>query len=103
MTQKKDDAAGEALPEVPQPQVLRRRAGAVCLREGDCCRVKRGSDVEVTCDRTGRDLTLEVLARILYEEVRARGLAARYYDRGGKATFPVTVADVSRLIRSFAG
>ena len=65
--------------------------------------VKRGSDVEVTCDRTGRDLTLEVLARILYEEVRARGLAARYYDRGGKATFPVTVADVSRLIRSFAG
>ena len=46
--------------------------------------VKRGSDVEVTCDRTGRDLTLEVLARILYEEVRARGLAARYYDRGGR-------------------
>lgn len=65
--------------------------------------VKRGVDVEVTCDRTGRDLTLEVLARILYDEVRARGLAARYYDRGGKATFPVTVADVSRLIRSFAG
>lgn len=64
--------------------------------------VKGGSDVEVTCDRTGRDLTLEVLARILYEEVRARGLAASYYDRGGKATFPVTVADVARLIRSFA-
>ena len=63
--------------------------------------VRGGADVEVTCDRTGRDLTREVLARILYEEVRSRGLAARYYE-GGRASFPVTVADMTRLIRSFA-
>ena len=63
--------------------------------------VRGGSDVEVTCDRTGRDLTREVLARILYDEVRARGLATKYYE-GGRATFPVTVADMTRLIRSFA-
>lgn len=63
--------------------------------------VKGGADVEVTCDRTGRDLTCEVLARILYEEVRERGLAAKYYE-GGRATFLVTVADMTRLIRSFA-
>lgn len=64
--------------------------------------VKGGTDVEVICDRTRRDLTREVLARVLYDEVRARGLAARYYDWAGNATFPVTVADVTRLIRSFA-
>lgn len=34
--------------------------------------VWRGGDVEVTDDRTGRDVTAEVLARALYERVKLR-------------------------------
>jgi polyhydroxyalkanoate synthesis regulator protein len=34
-------------------------------------RVAGGDSVEVTCDRTGRDITLKVLARALYERLNA--------------------------------
>jgi hypothetical protein len=74
--------------------------------------VKKGDAVEMTCDRTGRDLTLEILTRILYEEVRRAGKAgARGAGRivAGKpdVVFRGTVlaglapAEVSRLIRLF--
>ena len=50
--------------------------------------VAEGRQVHVTCDQTGRDLTVESLARALYERVRDR-------EPGPKDPTP---ADFERLI-----
>jgi polyhydroxyalkanoate synthesis regulator protein len=67
--------------------------------------VKRGTDVAMTCDRTGRDLTLEILTRILYEEVRRAGkrVAAGRPGELSKSAVPAgpTPAEVTQLIRLF--
>jgi polyhydroxyalkanoate synthesis regulator protein len=67
--------------------------------------VKKGDDVAMTCDRTGRDLTLEILARILYEEVRLAGRGGRLVNSGlapGKSKLVgITPADLARLVRLF--
>lgn len=67
--------------------------------------VKSGDDVEMTCDRTGRDLTLEILARILYEEVRRAGRGAPLVNSGISPWRPrpagLTPGDLSKLIRLF--
>jgi polyhydroxyalkanoate synthesis regulator protein len=52
--------------------------------------VSGGQSVQVTCDRTGRDITLETLARALYERLKSR-------SKLGELPF-----DVSRLERLFA-
>jgi polyhydroxyalkanoate synthesis regulator protein len=68
--------------------------------------VEGGGDVRMTCDRTGRDLTLEILARILYEEVRGAGRGAPLVNSGfapGKSKLVgITPADLARLVRSFS-
>ena len=65
--------------------------------------VKRGGVVTMTCDRTGRDLTLEILARILYEEVRRVGKVADRAPGSKLAALPKGLAaeDVARLVRLF--
>jgi polyhydroxyalkanoate synthesis regulator protein len=66
--------------------------------------VKRGGEVSMTCDRTGRDLTLEILARILYEEVRGAGKeAAGKPGASPRCLVPagLTPAEISRLVRLF--
>jgi len=67
--------------------------------------VKRGDDVVMTCDRTGRDLTLEILARILYEEVRKAGKKAAAGKSGtlpkGTLLAGLVSSEVSRIIRFF--
>jgi polyhydroxyalkanoate synthesis regulator protein len=67
--------------------------------------VKRGVDVTMTCDRTGRDLTLEILARILYEEVRRDGKRVAsgkpgVLSKSSELARSVT-SEVSRLVRLF--
>lgn len=70
--------------------------------------VKRGDDVVMTCDRTGRDLTLEILTRILYEEVRRAGKVGGESFPGRsrilrKVALPAGLkpVDVARLVRLF--
>ena len=58
------------------------------LELGD--RVAAGEEVKVVCDRTGEDVTLEVLARALYDRLRHR-------DR--KKPAPFEPADLVKLIR----
>jgi polyhydroxyalkanoate synthesis regulator protein len=67
--------------------------------------VKRGVDVEMTCDRTGRDLTPEILARILYEEIRKAGKRAAsgkpgVLSRVTESASTVT-GEIARLVRLF--
>jgi polyhydroxyalkanoate synthesis regulator protein len=64
--------------------------------------VKRGDNVVMVCDRTGRDLTAEILTRILYEEVRRVGksVSGKSGDRP-KGVLGDVSAEVSRLIRTF--
>jgi polyhydroxyalkanoate synthesis regulator protein len=64
--------------------------------------VKRGGNVVMVCDRTGRDLTAEILVRILYEEVRRVGKSCS--GKPGEQFKGVSgelSAEVSRLIRTF--
>jgi polyhydroxyalkanoate synthesis regulator protein len=67
--------------------------------------VKAGEDVEMTCDRTGRDLTLEILARILYEEVRRVGRGVALVNSGLRPRQPrpagLSPGDLARLVRLF--
>jgi polyhydroxyalkanoate synthesis regulator protein len=67
--------------------------------------VKKDCDVLMTCDRTGRDLTLEILARILYEEVRLAGRCGRLVNSGlsprPSRSGGLEPADLARLIRLF--
>lgn len=65
--------------------------------------VKRGDSVSMTCDRTGRDLTLEILARVLYEEVRKTGKSAEPVAGGAgrgqqDAVSPDEVASLVRRV-----
>jgi polyhydroxyalkanoate synthesis regulator protein len=59
--------------------------------------VKRGGEVSMTCDRTGRDLTLEILARILYEEICRVGRSGK--PVASDAVHSLTPRDVVSLIR----
>jgi polyhydroxyalkanoate synthesis regulator protein len=67
--------------------------------------VKGGDSIAMTCDRTGRDLTMEILARILYEEVRLAGRAGRLVNFGlasSKSKLEgIVPSDLARLIRLF--
>ena len=64
--------------------------------------VKVGGNVEMICDRTGRDLTLEILARILYEEVRGRGVRLANSGLSPRSKpAGVSPSDLARLIRLF--
>ena len=63
------------------------------------------SNIRVTCDRTGRDITLETLSRALYERLRLYNESEDDPDRGGgggaveaDSAFPFAVASLTRLI-----
>lgn len=58
--------------------------------------IRRGSDIVVSCDRTGRDLTYETLARIFYEVVKVRARSKVVLDE-----VPFTAAKLTKLIRIF--
>lgn len=51
----------------------------------------KGNDLKVVCDRTGRDLTLETLARALYERLKSR------VDRGDEKD-PFSPRALAKLI-----
>ncbi len=75
----------------------------------DIARVVRGGeDVEMVSDRTGQDLTREILARILYEELRKRGKLAARERVGEPAKFSrreglsgPSASEIARIIRQF--
>jgi siroheme synthase len=75
----------------------------------DIARVVRGGeDVEMVSDRTGQDLTREILARILYEELRKLGKTASREKAGEPAKFVrresssgPAAAEIAKLIRKF--
>jgi len=58
------------------------------------------SNIRVTCDRTGKDITLETLSRALYERLKLHNES----EDGGAAaadsssSFPFTVASLTKLI-----
>ena len=56
-----------------------------------------GDEIEVVCDRTGRDLTFETITRVLYERTRA------YFTvesrKGRFVTEPIPRTAISKFIR----
>ena len=56
-----------------------------------------GAELEVICDRTGRDLTFETLTRVLYE--RTRAYFAVESRKGRFVAEPVARAAISKYIR----
>jgi hypothetical protein len=57
------------------------------------------SNIRVTCDRTGKDITLETLSRALYERLKACAAEAEDGDATDPGlVFPFPVAGLTRLI-----
>lgn len=57
------------------------------------------SNIRVTCDRTGKDITLETLSRALYEQLKMLNDADDDpSDSLGSTSFPFTVASLTKLI-----
>jgi PHB/PHA accumulation regulator DNA-binding domain len=56
-----------------------------------------GEEIEVICDRTGRDLTFETLARTLHE--RTRAYFSSMSRRGRVAEEPIPREAISKLVR----
>lgn len=56
-----------------------------------------GEEIEAVCDRTGRDLTFETLARTLHE--RTRAYFASSAKRGKTSDEPVSREFISRIVR----
>ena len=54
------------------------------------------SNIRVTCDRTGKDITLETLSRALYERLKMLNDADD--DPSCRTPFPFTVASLTKLI-----
>lgn len=54
--------------------------------------------IEVVCDRTGRDLTLETLSRALYERLKDYGDEARFLETGRNKPAPFEAAELVRLL-----
>lgn len=70
--------------------------------------VRSGEDVEMVSDRTGQDLTREILARILYEELRKLGKVTARERVGEPAKLSrkevssgPAASEIARLIRQF--
>jgi hypothetical protein len=56
-----------------------------------------GDEIEVACDRTGRDLTFETLTRVLYERTRAYFTVE--FKKGRFVTEPCPRAAILKFIR----
>ena len=56
-----------------------------------------GEEIQAFCDRTGRDLTFETLARTMYE--RTKAYFASSARRGKTADEPVSRDFISRIVR----
>jgi len=59
--------------------------------------IAEGEEIVVICDRTGRDLTFETLARILHE--RTRAYFASMAGRGRVVEEPILRETISKLVR----
>jgi hypothetical protein len=55
-------------------------------------------DLLVTCDRTGRDLTLETLSRALYERLKDYSDESSFLARGSNKPAPFKARELARLI-----
>jgi polyhydroxyalkanoate synthesis regulator protein len=60
--------------------------------------VVEDGDVQVICDRTGRDLTLETLSRALYERLKDYGDESSFLESGSNKPPPFDVSELVRLI-----
>jgi Uncharacterized protein conserved in bacteria len=56
-----------------------------------------GEEIEVSCDRTEKDLTFETLARVLYERTRAYFMSSS--KKGGVVEEPVSRTALSKIVR----
>ena len=54
--------------------------------------------IQVVCDRTGRDLTLETLGRALYERLKEYGDEDRFLATGRNKPAPFDVSELIRLL-----
>jgi polyhydroxyalkanoate synthesis regulator protein len=61
-------------------------------------RAAKDSDIQVVCDRTGRDLTLETLSRALYERLKDYFDEDRFIETGRNKALPFPVSELTKLI-----
>ena len=61
-------------------------------------RVEKDDDIEVVCDRTGRDLTLETVCRALYERLKDHSDEEEYLKTGCNKPAPFHVRELTKLI-----
>jgi polyhydroxyalkanoate synthesis regulator protein len=61
-------------------------------------RAAKDSDIQVVCDRTGRDLTLETLSRALNERLKAYFTEAQFLADGHDKSMPFPVRALTKLI-----
>lgn len=64
--------------------------------------VAGGAEVEVICDRTGRDRTFETLTRALYERTKAYFSSAAHRPTPEEPIARIAVMKIIRLIPSLA-
>jgi polyhydroxyalkanoate synthesis regulator protein len=61
-------------------------------------RVVKDNDVQVVCDRTGRDLTLETVIRALFERAKDYSDEEQFLKAGCDKPAPFSVVEVIKLI-----
>ncbi len=61
-------------------------------------RAEKDDDIEVVCDRTGRDLTLETVCRALLERLKEYSDEATYLETGRNKPAPFHVRELTKLI-----
>lgn len=59
---------------------------------------KEKDDIQVVCDRTGQDITLETLSRALCERLKAHRDETRFLETGRAKSLPFSPSELTRLI-----
>jgi polyhydroxyalkanoate synthesis regulator protein len=59
---------------------------------------EKDGEIQVLCDRTGRDLTHETLSRALYERLKDYGDEDRFLETGRNKPTPFDVSELTKLI-----
>jgi len=89
------------------PTVIKKYVNRKLHREGDSTYISmlevseaavEDPDLKVICDRTGRDLTLETLARALYERMKDHFDETRYLETGRNRPAPFSPKEIIRLL-----
>lgn len=89
------------------PAVIKKYVNRKLHREGDSKYISmlevsvaavEDPELKVICDRTGRDLTLQTLARALYERLKDHDNEDRYLEKGRKRPDPFPPEEIIRLL-----